>query len=83
MLEVIKRFAFSECTILWRVVFERPSSLRIIEDMAFAHTSLIELEIPQSVEVLGPACFHGVITLTSLVSNPDCAIAEIGEGALS
>jgi hypothetical protein len=51
--------------------------------MAFAHTSLIELEIPQSVEVLGPACFHGVITLTSLVSNPDCAIAEIGEGALS
>ncbi len=55
-LKVIKDHAFSHCYELETVIW--PSSLRVIEEKAFADTGFKELTLPEGVETIGNGAFR-------------------------
>ena len=83
--------AFRGCTSLSRITFERGSRLRTISGgggyplggpfnyygVFSGCTALTAIEIPASVEEIGPAAFHGCTSLVSVVFEKGSRLSEI------
>ena len=60
-----------------------PDKLRKIGRWAFFHTSLIEVQIPVSVQIIGEGAFNNCRNLSSIVFAEGSQLREIGEEAFS
>jgi hypothetical protein len=81
----IKEFAFKDCGFfaIANVSFEKPSSLKVIENNAFYGCYSIEsITIPSSVEVIGDYAFFNTNRLKHVYFENDTNIQKIGKCAL-
>lgn len=76
-LEVIKSSAFYRCWSLTEL--EIPASVTTIEASAFSQTAFREITIPEKVQTISNALFHGCDNLTSVTFKGP--IANIGDNA--
>lgn len=75
----IGKYAFNDCYNLTDVVI--PSSIKIIRGAAFAKTYIYNIEIPESVEILGDGVFSNCSNLTEITIP--ASVSSIGSSLFS
>jgi hypothetical protein len=68
-IEIIGQSSFSSCKFLSSITFESPSRLRRIESLAFSHSSLQSMVIPQSIEFIAGSAFSNVNISSLLIER--------------